>query len=549
MKKIQRHVLVVAILVVFAVSTFGQQPKVDLEMAAKIREEGLQRSQVMDIVGYITDVLGARLTLSADMKRAQAWAKAKMEEIGLVNTVIEPFMDYGVSWDNEYFSLHMLEPDYQPMVGFPLTHTPGTAGRIVCPAVIADIQLKSELPKFQGKLAGAAVLATPPFEITQEDLARGVDRLNDEDLKNLEEAVIQTPRRRRAPPGPPNPDLLKPEELMAFFKAEGALAVLRCDGGKLGAVRGFSRPGTRDDKWSLEASLASVPIVAVTPEHYNRMYRILKRDIPVKVEIEIRNRLGEMAEKACNVLGEIPGTDLKDEVVMIGAHLDCWQASPNASDDASGCAVALEAARILKAVGAKPRRTIRVALWGGEEQGLFGSTEYVKQHFGDPRDPEIGKKPDYDKFSAYFNQDYGAGQYRGIYLQGNEFARRFFEEWMKPLADFGFTAVSIQSVGSTDHVPFDRAGLPGFQFIQDRIAGTAGHTNLDFYDSLSAPDLMKNAVVMAVFAYEAAMAKERIPRKTMEVEAAPAPKAKPKPPEKKIVPAAETQLEQNPKAE
>jgi Zn-dependent M28 family amino/carboxypeptidase len=188
--------------------------------------------------------------------------------------------------------------------------------------------------------------------------------------------------------------------------------------------------------------------------------------------------------------------------------------------------VALEAARIVKAVGAVPRRTIRVALWGGEEQGIYGSTEYVRSHFGDPRDPKIGKKPDYDRLSVYFNQDYGAGQYRGIYLQGNELARRFFAEWMKPLADLGFRAISIQSVGSTDHVAFDQAGLPGFQFIQDRIAGTAGHTNLDFYDTLSAEDLMKNAVIMAVFAYEAAMSQERIPRKTLVVEpAAPEKKA------------------------
>ncbi|MDH4270885.1 MAG: M20/M25/M40 family metallo-hydrolase [Candidatus Aminicenantes bacterium] len=521
MKMNRGKVLAAAMVVVGAVLSFGQQPRVDLEMVARIREEGLQRSRVMDIVGYITDVLGARLTLSADMKRAQAWARDKMEKMGLVNAVIEPFMDYGVSWDNEYISFHMLEPDYQPLVGFPLTHTPGTGGKIICPVVIADDQLKSDLAKYQGKLGGAAVLATPPLAITQEDLARGVSRLTDEDLKRMEEAVIQTPPRPRTAPSPPNPGLLKPEEIIAFFKAEGALAVFRCDGGKPGAVRGFARPGTKDDKWSLEASLASLPTIAVTPEHYNRMYRTVKRGLPVKVEIEVRNKLGEVVEKACNVLGEIPGTDLKDEVVMIGAHFDSWHASPNASDDAAGCAVALEAARILKAVGAVPRRTIRVALWGGEEQGIYGSTEYVRQHFGDPRKPEVGKKPDYDKFSVYFNQDYGAGRYRGIYLQGNEFARRFFAEWMKPLADFGFTAISIQSVGSTDHVAFDRAGLPGFQFIQDRIAGTAGHTNLDFYDTLSAEDLMKNAVIMAVFAYEAATARERIPRKTIVAEAAP----------------------------
>ena len=231
-------------------------------------------------------------------------------------------------------------------------------------------------------------------------------------------------------------------------------------------------------------------------------------------KLEVRNRLGEHVEKACNVLGEIPGTDLGDQVVMIGAHFDTWHASPNSSDNTSGCAVALEAVRILKAIGARPRRTIRVALWGGEEQGIYGSKEYVNKYFGNPNDPEIGIKPGYEKFSVYFNQDYGAGAFRGIYLQENEHVRHIFKAWMEPLKDMGFTTTSIQSVGSTDHVSFDRAGLPGFQFIQDRIPGTGGHTNLDFFDTLQADDLMKNAVIMAVFAYQAAMRDERIPRKT-----------------------------------
>jgi len=295
--------------------------------------------------------------------------------------------------------------------------------------------------------------------------------------------------------------------------------VFECRSGRPGLVRGFARPGTKQDKWSREKSLASLPIIAVTPEHYNRMYRILKRNIPVLVKIEVRNSLGKSVEKACNVLGEIPGTDLREEVVMIGAHFDTWHASPNASDDTSGCAVVLEAARILKAVGAQPRRTIRVALWGGEEQGIHGSREYVLRNFGNPKDPKIGVKPDYEKFSVYFNQDYGAGAFRGIFLQGNEYARRVFAAWMKPLRDLGFTAISIQSVGSTDHVSFDAVGLPGFQFIQDRIPGTAGHTNLDFFDTLQADDLMKNAVIMAAFAYHAAMSDERIPRKTIKINA------------------------------
>ncbi len=513
MKPISRALAAITLVIVFSAFASDQTPTVDWDTVAKIREEGLQRSQVMDITGYIVDVLGARLTNSEDMKRAQAWVKGKMEELGLENVVIEPFMDYGVTWDNEYFSLHMLEPDYQPMTGFPLTHTPGTQGKIACPAVVAELQTKADLAKFKGKLKGAAVLASPPLAINQASLAAGVARLTDEDLKRLQENVIPPPARPTPPPS--NPDLLKPEEKIAFFKAEGAVAVLQCDGGRPGVVVGFARPGTKDDKWSREQSLGSLPIVAVTPEHYNRMYRILKRGLPVKIEVEIRNRIGEKVEKAANVVGEIPGTDLKDEVVMIGAHFDSWHASPNASDDAAGCAVALEAARILKAIGAKPRRTIRVALWGGEEQGIFGSQEYVRKHFGNPKEPKNPPTPDYEKFSAYFNQDYGAGQFRGIYLQGNEYARRLFAAWMEPFRDFGMTAISIQSVGSTDHVAFDAAGLPGFQFIQDRIAGTAGHTNLDFLDTLSAEDLMKNAVVEAAFAYQAAMADERVPRKML----------------------------------
>jgi len=515
LKSIRRMILAfnaIAILFAFSVNSY---PQADLDIVAKIREEGFQRSQVIDIVSYMTDILGARLTLSEDMKRAQVWAKDKMNQIGLVNIVTEPFMDYGVTWDNEYFSLHMLEPDCQPMVGFPLTHTPGTNGKITCPAVIVEAMTPEELDHYSGKLSGFVVLSTPPAEIDLDRMAQATPRLSAEELKQLEENVIPRPRQRIRPQESSHPDLLKFQEKIDFFKAEGALAVFECRGGRPGLVRGFARPGTKDDKWSLEKSLDCLPIIAVTPEHYNRMYRILKRGIQVKVELEVRNRLGNIIEKAYNVIGEIPGTDLRDEVVMIGAHFDTWHASPNASDNTSGCAVVLEAVRILLATGAKPRRTIRVALWGGEEQGIFGSCEYVHKHFGNPTDPDTGIKPAYNLFSVYFNQDYGAGAYRGIYLQGNEHSRRYFASWMEPLHDLGFTTISIQSVGSTDHESFDAAGLPGFQFIQDRIPGTAGHTNLDFFDTLQAEDLMKNSVIMAVFAYHAAMIDEKIPRKTI----------------------------------
>ncbi len=310
-----------------------------------------------------------------------------------------------------------------------------------------------------------------------------------------------------------NPDLLTPVEKVAFYASEGVAVVLQSDGGGVGFVRGFSRPGSREDGWSRAGMLASPAMVAVTPEHHNRMYRILARGIPVKIEVEVRNRIGERVEQAANIVGEIPGTDLKDEIVMVGAHFDIWHASPNSSDNTSGVAVALEAARILKAIGVKPRRTIRVALWNGEEQGLWGSRACVRTHCGSPRDSLHPPTAADEKFSAYFNQDNGAGQYRGIYLQGNEAARAMLTAWMEPFRDFGMTTVSNQSVGSTDHMPFDDAGLPGFQFIQDRLAGSAGHTNLDYLETINPNDLMKNAVVMASYVYHAAMAERRVARK------------------------------------
>ncbi|MDZ4258667.1 MAG: M20/M25/M40 family metallo-hydrolase [Gemmatimonadales bacterium] len=493
--------------------TTGPDP-VDWAMVAKIREEGLQRSQVMDRVSYMADVLGARLTLSEDMARAQRWVQGEMGRVGLVNVAAEPFMDFGVTWDNEYVSLHMLAPDYQPMVGYPVAHTPGTDGKQVVDAVIADPQVRQDLAALRGTLRGKAVLATPPATINLAALAAGVPRRTEEELRELERVVI-APTRPSASRVPRNPDLLSAADKMAFYKAEGVAAVLQSESGWLGAVRGFSRPGSRNDGWSLAGNLAAPPIIAITPEHYNRMHRILTRGIPVRVELEVRNRMGERTGQAVNIVGEIPGSDLKDEVVMIGAHFDTWHASPNASDNTSGVAVVLEAARILKAVGAKPRRTIRIALWSGEEQGLFGSRAYVRQHFGDPRDPAIGTRPGYQKLSAYFNQDYGAGQYRGIYLQGNEHARTLLTAWMEPFRDMGMTMVSNQSLGSTDHVAFDEVGLPGFQFLQDRIPGTGGHTNLDFFDTLQADDLMKNAVIMASYAYHAAMSDARMPRKIL----------------------------------
>ncbi len=486
-------------------------------MLDRIRDEGLNRSQLPNTLSYMTDVIGARLTNSGAMDRAQEWAVGEMQRIGLENTHREPFMNYGASWDNEYVSVHMMEPDYQPLVAYPIAHTPGTGGRRTLDVVIADVRTRGDLEPLRGNLGGLAVMSTPPPVINLERFARGTPRRTDEEMRALEDPEPPPAPREPAPaapadpPTPPDPPLTAAERL-AFYVEEGVAAVLESRSGWPGAVRGFARPGAKVDMWDRDATLTSVPIIAVTPEHYNRMYRILERGIPVTIEAEVRNVHGPGAREARNVIGEIPGTDLAHEVVMLGAHFDTWHASPNASDNTSGTAVMLEAMRILKAVGVQPRRTIRIALWSGEEQGIFGSSAYVEEHFGTPNSPE-GTKPAYDDFSVYFNQDYGPGLYRGIWLQGNENARDLFAEWMEPLGDLGMTTISPRSVGSTDHVPFDRAGLPAFQFLQARVGGTGGHTNLDFYDTLPIDDLIANAVIMATFVYNAAMSDERVPRK------------------------------------
>lgn len=508
------RVFTVAAMLSLTAAALPHLTDVDPVMMAKIRQEGLEHSQVMDLESYMTDVLGARLTASDGMRRAQQWVQHKMDSLGLTNVTAEPFMDWGASWDNEFVSLHMLQPDYSPMVAYPIAYTPGTDGKQVAQVVIADPQTRSDLARYRGTLKGKIVLSTPPATIDLAPLTNGVHRWSDSALERIAETVVAVPRRARSR-GPRNPELLSATEKLEFYKSEGVVALLQCQSGWLGAVRGYARPGAGADHWSRAGVLASPVIVAVTPEHYNRMYRIVERHIPVMVELEVRNRVGSKVEPAVNITGEIPGTDLKDQVVMIGAHFDTWHASPNASDNTSGVAVALEAARILRAIGAKPRRTIRVALWSGEEQGLIGSRAYVRKHFGDPRDPAIGTTPEYGKLSAYFNQDYGAGQYRGIYLQGNEMARAMMTAWMEPFRDFGMTVVSNQKLYQTDHVSFDEVGLPGFQFLQDRLPAEGGHTNLDFFDTIQGDDLTKNAVVMAAFAYNAAMSDEMVPRKPL----------------------------------
>ena len=326
---------------------------VEWEVVAKIREEGFQRSEISNTLSYMTDVLGARLTNSEDMRRAQDWAVKEMQRIGLRNIEIEPFMDYGVSWDNTFFSLHMIEPDYQTMVGYPIAHTPGINGRQKLEVVRTDIKTKADLDRYRGQLRGKAVLASPQVSIDQNRYRDGVARYTEEQLKAISEKPL--PKPPRGPRGPVNPDLVGSEERNAFFKAEGVAVILESRSGWIAAVRGFARPGAKKDKWDRKGTIDHLPLVAVTPEHYNRMVRITERDIPVKIDIEIQTKIGRKRQEARNVLGEISGTDLKDEVVMLGAHFDTWHASPNASDNTSGVAVMLEAMRCLLYTSPSPR--------------------------------------------------------------------------------------------------------------------------------------------------------------------------------------------------
>jgi len=513
--------------VVFLLLTSGltAQEPVNWEVVSKIRDEGLQRSQVMDMVSYMADVLGPRLTASPSMRQAQEWAQQKMREVGLENIVFERAGEHGVNWDNEYVSLHMIAPDYQPIIGYAKAFTSSTNGKVEAEAVIVHAETQADLAQYRGKLSGKIAMIAQPFE-TEPRFTPDAIRMSDEDLKALSQTTVRADGQQPGQTvtltmdqlnalrqGGANARPVSRTDLDAFLKAEGVSLVVDIGSGRGddGVVLVGSRHDSRGDR-SYEGVMNSLPEVAIATEHYNRIYRVLERGIPVRLEAEVRNTVDNSDPYYYNVVGEIPGTDLRDEIVIIGGHYDSWHGGTGAVDNASGTSVALEAARILKAIGVQPRRTIRVAFWTYEEGGLNGSREYVNSHFGNP---EVGKEPAYDNFSGYFNMDNGTGQFRGVYLQGNLLVKPIFEAWMKPLNDLGVQTLAPGNTSGTDHLSFDRAGLNGWQFIQDRIdyRPNRHHTNMDVVDGLVPEDMMINAVVMATFAYHAAMRDELLPRK------------------------------------
>ena len=514
------RLLAIAVGITHASSVAAQEP-VDRAIIAQIREEGFQRSQVMTFAEYMTDVLGPRLTGSPGLRRAEQWAKTRMTQLGLTNVTIEPWGEHGVGWTNTYTSLHLIEPTYQPVIGYPLAFTPSTNGKITGEARIVSIGSEADFAKYRGKLAGAIVLATAPMPVAQRFSPDAV-RYSAEDLRALERTTIGAPtgvdgveyrwdafNKTYVPVGSASGGGFSPNDRLKFFKSENVGVVLQAAPGRDGTVFVDGRPGNRQDR-SYRGVMASPPMVAIAAEHYNRIYRVAAQGIPARVEVEIRNALDTSVTTADNVTAEIEGGDLKDQLVMLGGHFDSWHAATGATDDAAGVAVALEAMRILKAIGVKPRRTIRVALWSYEEGGVVGSRAYVEKHFGSAAKPGA----DYTKLAAYFNVDNGAGRIRGIYLHGNERVRQTFESWLSPFADLEATTISINNEFGVDALAFDQAGLPGFQFIQDPLDydSRTHHSNMDVFDRLPADDMRRNAVILASMVYHAAMRDQPLPR-------------------------------------
>jgi carboxypeptidase Q len=500
--------------------------RLDYATIALIRDEGLNRSQVMDHIGWLSDVYGPRLTGSPAILQASDWAMRKFDEWGLTNAHRETW-PFGKGWSLVRFSAHMIEPQIQPLIGFPGSWTPGTHGTITADVVQVVVNSEADFEKYRGKLAGKIVLSQPERDVPMlEGLI--VHRMGPTDFAEAATTPIPAGRGVAAAAGRGGGQPLA-TRIAQFIKSEGVVATLnrgsdiikssvgsnltteqqRTDGGTIFPTGNGSRS---DDAG------AGLPTVTLAVEHYNRMVRLLARGIPVKVELNVETKFyDETAPNGFNTIAEIPGVDpkLKDEVVMLGAHFDSVAAATGATDNATGSAAIMEAMRILKAVGAKPRRTIRVALWGGEEQGLLGSRAYVRQHFADPSTMEL--KPEHATLAAYFNSDNGTGRIRGVWLQGNLAVRPIFEQWMHPLADLGVVAAGPRVVTATDHVSFDAVGLPGFQFMVDRLeyASRTHHSNMDFFDRVQRDEMVQHATVIAVFAYNAAMRDEKLPRKAL----------------------------------
>jgi carboxypeptidase Q len=491
-----------------ATSAVPDQP--DYDAIYKLKDEGFSRSQVMEIESYLTDVYGPRLTNSPNIKEARDWTLKKLREWQLANVKAEPWEPFGRGWSNEKFFAEMVGPRPFILIGYPKAWTPGTNGPVTADVVYAPITKEEDMGKFKGQLKGKLVITQVPDPVLPHFEA-DAKRYTDAELADLanytitgggDKALADRMAQFRA-----QRDLQN--KMMKFFIDEGVVAWLENQRGDDGTV--FAQQGgSRDPK-----DPPALPRVALATEHYGRIYRLLEKKVPVSITLDIENKFYDDDLKSFNITAEIPGTDKADEVVMLGGHFDSWQAGTGATDNGAGSAVMLEAMRLLKASGLKMRRTVRIGLWTGEEEGLLGSRAYVKEHFGDPETMKL--TPEQAKLDAYYNIDNGTGKIRGVYLQGNEAVAPIFTAWMEPFHNLGMTTLTIRNTSGTDHLSFNSVGLPGFQFIQDPMDydSRTHHSNMDVYERVQEADMKQMAVIVASFVYMTANRPDMMPRKPL----------------------------------
>ncbi len=524
MRKTVSLALLVAVMTPFAVQS--QSEKIDAAMMQKIRQEGLNNSQVMDIAFNLTDKNGHRLTASPGFMRAANYAKEMLKTWGLSNAAIEPWGEFGKGWELEKSYLAITAPYYKPLSAYPKAWTAGTKGMKSAEVLVISAKDSASLESYRGTLKGKLLILDQLTDYKQSFTA-DAHRYTDAELETMTNAKPQAPR--QAFDRNDTAALRRQREFMASRGGGGAarvMALLKEMARTEGAIAMLSNGSTRSHDGTIFASGGgsykkddpeNFPDIVLGIEDYNTILRIAKAGMPVKMDVEVKTRFQTKDLQGYNVIADIPGSDpaLKDEIVMIGAHLDSWQTGTGATDNASGSSVMLEAIRILKTLGIQPRRTIRIGLWSGEEEGLLGSRGYVKNTFADPATMEL--KPAHEKFSTYFNIDNGTGKIRGIYLQGNEACKDIFTQWLAPFNDLGAKTITISNTGGTDHQSFDAVGLPGFQFIQDPIEYNTRthHSNMDVYDHLIGDDLKQIATIVAAFVYNAAQRDNKLPRKEM----------------------------------
>jgi carboxypeptidase Q len=516
-----------------------QRETLDLNMYQRIRLEGLEHSHVMEYASALDDDIGPRLTGSQNVKRANEWTRDQLTAMGCVNAHLEDWGEFGMGWAQLNTWVRMTSPDTAVFIAQAAPWSPATSGAVTGQAVWMDIKDEKDLDKFKGKLNGKIVFYGAMRDVPPVDKPLWT-RLDDAELKKLTEYPVK-PRDHEDF----LQNLMKRLELRRrigeFLASEHALAVVtpsrdgKDGGGSGGTFFDDSGAGFGWEAYKRE-HVDPVPVVVMAIENYGRVYRLLKANVPVSLEMNVDVKFTGDHEHGFNTIAEIPGTDpkLKDELVMVGGHLDSWASGTGATDNGAGTVVALEVMRILNALQVKPRRTIRIGLWTGEEQGEYGSYGYVRQHFGQvplsttpeqlklpewvrkPAGP-VELKPDSQKISAYFNLDNGSGKIRGVYLQGNAAIAPIFQQWIEPLKDVGVTTITLRNTGGTDHEAFDAIGLPGFQFIQDPLdyGSRSHHSNMDTYERLSPEDLAQAAIVEATFVYNAAMRDQMLPRKPL----------------------------------